>query len=146
MDVNPDQIRQALIDIADLKGRPPFELVLVREVINSIKNQQSHHLKEAVLSHIKNKLEAKKEEGLGSAARLSKLRTCCNTETLKNELANMTGLSYSLINSMVRGRYEITTNLWLQVEPCLDQIAEKNTKINQAPLNEPQDLGGFLWG
>ena len=47
---NTKEIKQALIQIAERKGRPHYNLAVVRDVVEAIKNDLDHPLKAEVIA------------------------------------------------------------------------------------------------
>ena len=123
MYVNADQIKIALIDIAEEAGRPHFELSVIRDVIDSIKNNSHHHLKTRVLARIKADLQDRvASKDSEQAIRLKKMRSVCKGESIKRQIGDESGLGLKYINYMVRGRYEINNSVWARIEPLLNQF------------------------
>lgn len=129
MEINAEQIKKALIEIANINNRPNFELAVIREVIFAIQNHCDHPLKERVLNHIEAESEKKlRAVDLEQNMRLLKLRKVCTNDAIKQYLAERTGLCIKLINNMVKGRYEVTGTVWSSIEPVIDQLAAQKRK------------------
>lgn len=129
MEVNAEQIKKALIEIANINKRPNFELTVIRDVVFAIQNQCYHPLKERVLHHIENEIEHRsrtvdREQNM----RLIKLRNACTSEAIKYYLAEKSGIGVKLINNMVKGRYEVTAADWASIEPVIDQLISPKMK------------------
>lgn len=125
MYVNATQIKQALIDIANETPRPHFEVSVVRDVVEAIKCDKPHHLKESVLEKIKvdlqDRVATKDSEQM---SRLKCLREVCTGESVKQKLGEDSGLGFKYINHMVRGRYEINDNVWIRLEPLIKALKD----------------------
>jgi len=50
--ITPQQIRNALIEVADCLGRPHYEVSVVREVVDSFRNDVAHPLKHLVVREL----------------------------------------------------------------------------------------------
>lgn len=129
MEINAEQIKKALIDIANINKRPNFEMAVIKDVIFAVQNQCHHPLKERVLHHIENEIEQRsKTVDREQNMRLIKLRNVCTSESIKHYLAERSGICVKLINNMVKGRYEVTGSAWSSIEPVIDQLISQKMK------------------
>jgi len=111
------EIRQALIQIAERKGRPHYTLNVAREVIHAIKNNLDHHLKAEV--------EAEKVLLVHSYEhknnRLDTLIEFSNRIGMKRILADVSGVSHSNVSNITRGNTELTNSLWVRLLDSFDE-------------------------
>lgn len=129
MEINTEQIKKALIEIANSNKQPNFEMAVIRDVVFAIQNQCYHPLREKVLHHIENEIEHRSrtvdhEQNM----RLIKLRNVCTSEAIKSYLAEKSGIGIKLVNNMVKGRYEVTAATWATIEPVIDQLISQKMK------------------
>lgn len=146
---SPDQIKRALIDLAASRGRPEYEMFIVKQVVAAFKENKTHPLKAAVQSFIntplnslasppplpkkeKINLEAERqviEQTKLNARRLARLKRICLKADFLRLLAVRTQMGESLIKSLIAQRTMLTNHLWLIIEPEITLI-EKDEHIS----------------
>lgn len=146
---SPDQIKRALIDLAASRGRPEYEMFIVKQVLAAFKEDKAHPLKAAVRSFIntplnslasppplpknekKINLEAERqavEQTKLNAKRLARLKQICLKPDFLRLLAVRTQMGESLLKSLISQRTMLTNHLWLIIEPEITLI-EKDEHI-----------------
>ena len=124
------EIRQALIQIAERKGRPHYTAMVVRDVIKAIHNDLPHPLKDEVI--------AEKLTGffLDSGvvhvdARKQELMVFCCRSGMQVILAQVSGVHKSFISEVMSGKRELTDKSWQRLSSAFKD-AEKEFKRKRA--------------
>lgn len=112
------QIKQALIQIAERNGRPPYELYFVKQVIAAIRSGADHPLKAAV--------EAEQVTGEivanpSTSTRLDKLAAFCAPRGMRELLAKNSGLSSSYISKVLDHSSLLTNSAWDRLSSAFDR-------------------------
>lgn len=146
----PDQIKRALIDLAASRGRPEYEMFIVRQVLASFKEDKPHPLKAAVQVFINNpvggnakptpmvaikkpqpiKPEETQIDSTIVKKRLDRLKKICVKENLLRLLSVRTQLAEGLLKSILGKRTELTNNLWEVLEPEIIVIERTQHNLN----------------
>ena len=89
------QIKQALIQIAERNGRPPYELYFVKQVIAAIRSGADHPMRAAVeAEQVTGEIVAQSSP----KTRLDKLIDFCAPRGMRALLARNSGLSFSYLS------------------------------------------------
>lgn len=107
-------IRQALIQIAERHNRPHYTAYVVRDVLNAFHNDLDHPLKNLV------KHEAVIEKPVDHSS-LGQLQAFCSVRGARLILAKHSGVSESLITSLVNGWTGLLDDLWRQLSSAFDR-------------------------
>lgn len=111
MNFTAQHIRQALIQIAENKGRPHYTLEVVRSVIDAFRAGVHHPLKSAVMSEqimlpaVKGSLDPRQDE----------LKEFCARAGINRILANISGLHITTICSYLNGNRPLTDDAWTKL-------------------------------
>ena len=107
-------IRQALIQIAERHNRPHYTACVVRDVLNAFQNDLDHPLKNLV------KHEVVIEKPVDHSS-LGQLQAFCSVRGARLILAKHSGVSESLITSLVNGWTGLSDDLWRQLSSAFDR-------------------------
>lgn len=127
MSITADHIRLALIQIAQRKGRPPFDVVVVRDVINAFRFGLDHHLKTAVHEE-KIVLQRKPSE---FEIRFNKLKDVISKWGMSIALGRASGIDPVHINKISCGERDLDEATWRMLEKgieLLEKDASQYTK------------------
>lgn len=113
--VNPQLIRQALIDLANNKQRDHFPCHIVKEVLQAFACGAFHHLKQDVLSILG--WNAKEY-----VARYADLKDLCKNDIMIRRLSEASGVEYKMIKSILDGKIEIDNNTWVRLASKFDEV------------------------
>lgn len=127
MNFTAQHIRQALIQIAENKGRPHYTLEVVRSVIEAFRAGVHHPLKSAVMSEqimlpaVKGSLDPRQDE----------LKEFCARSGINRILADASGLHITTICSYLNGNRPLTDDAWTK-------LSRSFKKADQAYLEKKQ--------
>lgn len=126
--INTQQVRTALIEIAEQSQRPHFGLFVVREVKDAIINNTHHNLKNAVLSEIyiqygdQYKPEPEFTGIKDQKVFMEKLLRIRDYYAGQKLIVRASGVSERTISLLLRAKIELTFNVWEKILPVLDQV------------------------
>lgn len=130
MRITFEQIRKALVAIADQKGRPHYEMGVVREVADAIQNNTHHHLKIIVMqeiyvqfSHLYKKEKPKQDINLDEA--LESLLVIKNYYAGQKVLVSRSGVSERTVSLLLRKKQELSPRIWSKIEPVLESVLQE---------------------
>lgn len=132
MRISFDQIKEAMISLANQKGRPHYELSLIKEVAQAIHNNTPHHLKQIVLQEVYvlfNHLyqEEKKEEEYDAEEILKKLTIVRTLYAGQKALVSRSKVSGRTISLLIRGEYSMTPRILNKIGPVIDDVIKELT-------------------
>ena len=130
------QIKQALIQIAERNGRPPYELYFVRQVVAAIRSGADHPLRAAVEAE---KLEGNFFDKPSSDSKLDKLAAFCAPRGMRELLAKNSGLSSSYISKVLDHSSLLTNSAWDRLSSAFDRTETEFMKKGKV---RKQDLHG----
>lgn len=107
-------IRQALIQIAERHNRPHYTVCVVRDVLNAFHNDLDHPLKNLV------KNEVVIEKPIDNSS-LGQLQAFCSVRGVRAILAKHSGISESVITSLLNGWTGLSDDLWRQLSSAFDR-------------------------
>lgn len=107
--LNPQQIRRALVRLAQFKQRPHYEPMFVRSVIEGF---ETHPLKWAVLYFCEHCPEEHK-------ARYNELLAVCRNDNVVRKLSELSGID---VRSILLGECMITNSAWLALKKHFDGV------------------------
>lgn len=107
--INPQQIRKALVRLAEYKQRDYYTPIAVREIIN---NFETHPLKGAILYFCEH-------DPREYMARFRELKAVCKTRNRIDALSLASGYDVALI---LKGDTFITDNAWLCLQKYFDEV------------------------
>lgn len=107
-------IRQALIQIAERHNRPHYTACVVRDVLNAFQNDLDHPLKNLV----KNEVVIEK---LIDHTNLGQLQAFCSVRGARLILAKHSGVHESVITALVNGWSGLSSDLWRQLSSAFDR-------------------------
>lgn len=129
---NAQEIRQALIQIVERKGRPHYTAIVVRDVIQAFKSNQHHPLKaeveeETVFLKIHEARDPRTDE----------LIVFCGRRGMQQFLANASGVSHTAVKQIIAGTRTLTDGTWLRLSDAFETAERKyrqsrNTKNRKA--------------
>lgn len=111
--LNPQQIRKALVRLAEFKQREHYTPFAVREIIS---NFETHPLKEAILYFCENDPEEQR-------IRLFELGMVCRTNVMRDLATEHTGID---VRSLLTGEHIITNSTWLKLKQHFDELESLN--------------------
>lgn len=136
MRISFDQIKQALINIAKQKGRPNYELSLIKDVAASIHNNTPHHLKQIVMQEIyvlynhlyQDENSVREYDPELIRAKLQELKKLYAGQ---KALVNKSGVSGRTISLLIRGEYELTPRIMKKIAPVIDEVIDELKKHHE---------------
>lgn len=127
MRISFDQVQQALINIAEQKGRPHYELSLIKDVAAAIRNNTHHHLKQLVMqeiyvlyNHLYQDQVVPKE--YDPEVIKDKLKELKELYAGQKALVSRSGVSGRTISLLIRGEYELTPRIMKKIAPVIDEV------------------------
>lgn len=110
------EIRQAMIQIADKNQRPHYTQIVVRAVIHAVKNDLDHPLKKAVIAE---------KIAISNVARpktnFEVLKEFCATHGMPKLLATNAGISEGLMKSLLSNDRVLTDEMFIKLKACFDR-------------------------
>lgn len=131
--VTTEQVKQALIRIAEQSHNNHFGLLVVREVVHAIRNNTHHYLKNQTLQEIyssesdnsenQNKelemlFDSQKDEVL---IKVKKIKTYYAGQ---KHLVKMSGVSDRAVTLLIRGELQLSYRLWKKIHGVIDEVIE----------------------
>lgn len=113
--INPQQIRQGLVKLAEFKKRPHYDPVFVRDVIA---NFACHPLRDAILYFCET---CPKEY----TARLSELHFLCRSNAMIDLACNITNID---VRAILDGDMHITNATWNTLRQYFDVLEDKSVE------------------
>lgn len=117
---NTKEIKQALIQIAERKGRPHYSLAVVRDVVEAIKNDLDHPLKAEVIAEkvlfVSNEVRD---------PRIDQLIVFCGQAGMQSMLADVAGIHHVTLNHVLRGNRELTQVVWEKLSGAFEKAERK---------------------
>lgn len=108
------QIRQALIQIAERLGRPPYEHCVYVAVANAIKSGTEHHLKSLVLSE---KIVIPLSPMVSSTdKRIDELRAFCAPRGMAMRLSKHAQVNQPVLSRIIREEIQLTDHTWAKLK------------------------------
>lgn len=124
--IDCEAIRRAVIKYADSIGRPHFDVVVVREVVNSFIYDTPHHLKDAVKQYIgETQTNAKWSDLPTSEKRCRLLAQFCDRFGMPHILAKKSGLSRTYLTDMKNGKRDISDAIWKKLLDAFDDCEKE---------------------
>lgn len=128
------RVKQALIQVANNENRPPFDMCIVREVANAIRDNTDHRLKSKVLA-IYPYQPRKKEEPIPSrkpkikqtdqSDEIKWLNELCKNKGMGAILADLLGCNRTKISSLKNGGKKLTDDFFNKIK----QVEKRALKI-----------------
>lgn len=120
------EIRQALIQIADKANRPHYTQMVVRDVIHAIRNDLDHPLKARVMSE-KTILKTNPDE-----TPVGHLIKFCQPRGIRQVLADLAGFSERLITAYITGDLPLPNNRYEEISKHFDAALNEFKKGKSA--------------
>lgn len=126
--ITTEQIKTALVQIAEQSKRPHFGMFVVREVIRAIKYNLPHQLKNAVLREIyvlygslykPNTELFKLADNEQFMEKLGQIKQYYAGQKI---LVSVSGVSERTLSLLLRGKLELTAKVWEKIDPVLDDV------------------------
>lgn len=114
--INPQQIKKALVKLAEFKKRPHYNPVTVRYIVD---NFDKHPLREAILYFCD-------VEPREYVARLTELSSVCRGQQVIDLATRMTGID---VRALLSGKTNITNGAWIKLQDCFDAIDDAKTGL-----------------
>ena len=112
------QIKQALIQIAERNGRPPYELYFVKQVIAAIRSGADHPMRAAVeAEQVTGEIVAQSSP----KTRLDKLIDFCAPRGMRALLARNSGLSFSYLSQILDRTNTLSDSAWEKFSGAFDR-------------------------
>lgn len=128
MSMTADNIRIALIQIAERMDRPPFDMIVVRDVINAFRYGVDHHLKDAVHEE---KVVLSSREPTELELRLTKLKDVTSKYGMAGALAKASGVDVIKINKISCGDHDLNDATWHALEKGMQLLAQDTDKYTK---------------
>lgn len=147
MRITNDQIRKALVAIAEIKKRPHYEMSIVREIIDSIQSGTHHPLKNLTLQEIYSQSgsniffigETKPfnpEECIKQIAKVKEFYAG------QKALVTRSGVSERTISLILSDKQKLTFKMWNKIEPVINEVLEDLKKYNEE--KEKRSHGNYV--
>lgn len=128
MRITLDQVRTALVSIANQKGRPDdFGMGVIRAVYESIQYEYNHPLKNIVMQeiftqfgHLYKNNDNPEEVNIEEA--LEKILKVKNFYAGQKVLVSRSGVSERTISLLIRKKMTLTVRIWKRIEPVIDDV------------------------
>lgn len=111
--LNPQQIKRALVRLAEYKQREHYTPMAVRHIIESF---NSHPLREAILYFCETDPHEQR-------VRLHELRTLCRTNVMRDLTTEHTGID---IRALLKEECIITNHVWMLLKKKWDELESLN--------------------
>ncbi len=128
MKITLEQVRLALLIYADQQKRPHYAMYIVREVLDAIRNNTWHPLKQATLQVIfadENLLgqgQRKPEPDLDPVACMEKINEVRKYFAGQKLLSKSSGISERTISLIIKGKAKINVSVWNKLSPVIDEV------------------------
>lgn len=127
MRITNDQIRKALVAIAELKKRPHYDMSIVREVIDSINSGSHHPLKTLTLQEIYtqyqiNGIYPTNDTIFDADACILKIALVKEYYAGQKALVTRSGVSERTVSLLLSGKQKLTKKMWSKIEPVIDLV------------------------
>jgi hypothetical protein len=129
--ITTQQVKTALIQIAEQSKRPHYGSFVVREVRDAIQKNSYHNLKNLVLREIYiqygdlYKPEPVVTEIQNKEAFFEKIVQVKNFYAGQKVLVRASGVSDRTISLLLRGKIELTVSVWEKIEPVIDKVLKE---------------------
>lgn len=129
MKIDSVVIREILVKLAPLKGRPYFDTIVVRAVLDAFRYDTHHFLKPEILSYYNEHYSkeviltntVQMDTALMAERQLLLRKACVNREAMR-VISRNSGVDFSVISSLSKGRCQLTQLIWDKVEPEINQL------------------------
>lgn len=125
MRISFDQVRTALINIAHQKGRPDFEMGVIRAVYESIQYEYHHSLKNIVMQEIFStygQLYNSNSDNIDLDEALEQIIKIKSFYAGQKVLVSRSGVSERTISLIIRGKMLLTPRIWRRIQPVLSDV------------------------
>ncbi|OTG81519.1 hypothetical protein [Acinetobacter sp. ANC 4648] len=112
------EIKQALIQIAERNGRPPFELYFVREVVRAIRSGVYHPMGTVVEAE---KIDSDFFATPSLNTKQDQLAAFCAPRGMREILSKNSGVSVSYISSVLSHGTLLTDSAWERLSSAFDR-------------------------
>ncbi len=130
------EIKQALIQIAERNGRPPFELCFVRQVVQAIRNGIDHPMRDLVEAE---KIKSEFFATPSSGSKHDRLTIFCAPRGMRELLSKNSGISVSYISHVLNHGTLLTDSAWDRLSSAFDRTETEFMKKGKV---RKQDLHG----
>lgn len=135
MKITLDQVRTALINIANEKGRPHYGMGVIRDVYNAILEKEHHCLRYITMQEIFTLNSCVKKPHMEYSAppedALSKLLKIKQYYAGQKVLVSKSGVSDRTISLILRGKLEMSSRVWNKIAPIIDEVLEDLQKHHE---------------
>lgn len=128
MKITLDQVRLALLFYADQQKRPEYAMYIVREVLEAIRNNHWHHLKQATLQIIfadENLMGGRNpqvENTFDPVACMEKINEVRKYFAGQKLLSKSSGISERSISLIIKGKAKMNVTVWNKLAPVIDEV------------------------
>lgn len=146
MKITFDQVRTALINIANEKGRPHYGMGVIRDVYYAILNKEHHCLRHITIQEVftlnsyLNKQTAEPTPPPDDA--MSKLIQIRQFYAGQKVLVTRSGVSDRTISLILRGKIELSPKIWKKLSPIVDEVLADLQKHHEA--KERKSHGNYV--
>lgn len=135
MKITLDQVRTALINIANEKGRPHYGMGVIRDVYNAILKKEHHCLRYITMQEIFSLNSCVKRPHLELSPppedALQKLLQIKQYYAGQKVLVSKSGVSDRTISLILREKLEMSPRVWNKIAPIIDEVLEDLQKHHQ---------------
>lgn len=135
MKITLDQVRTALINIANEKGRPHYGMGVIRDVYNAILKKEHHCLRHITMQEIftLNSHVCKPHLELAAPPKdaPNKLQQIKQYYAGQKVLVSKSGVSDRTISLILRGKLEMSPKIWNKIAPIIDDVLEHLKKHHE---------------
>lgn len=130
MRISLDQVRTALINIANQRGRPPFEMAVIRDVYESIQYEYHHPLRNTAMQEIFTTYGyLYKNSDSGDLVNLEeafeKILKVKEYYAGQKVLVSRSGVSERTISLLLRKKMVLTHRIWKRISPVIDLVLQE---------------------
>jgi hypothetical protein len=147
MRITNDQIRKALVAIAELKNRPHYEMSVVREVIDAINLNSHHRLKTLTLQEIYTQYGNRgilltEDKPFDPEACVLKITEVKAYYAGQKALVTRSGVSERTISLILSNKQKLTQKMWRKIEPVIDEVLSDLKRYNEE--KEKKSHGNYV--
>lgn len=147
MRITTDQIRKALVAIAEINKRPHYEMSIVREIIDAIQSGTHHRLKNITLQEVYSQSgnntfftgESKPFNAEECVKQIAKVKAFYAGQ---KALVSRSGVSERTISLILSDKQKLTVKMWNKIEPVIEEVLEDLKKYNEE--KEKRSHGNYV--
>lgn len=127
MNLSPEYIRKALVQIAENYNRPHYEVMVQRDVIHAFREGLYHPLKAEVMS-IKIELKPEMTE---YEKKINIIKEAVAGYGMTTALSRAAGIDQLTVSHIICGERVMTDDLWLVIKAGIDELQKNPEKYQK---------------